>query len=341
MKMLKLKNTTLPLILLVGCALVSCKKLLPTDKDAFNRDARFTQTTYRPILGRTTVMSNNFDSQSSSLPLTFRIVAARNSEGIAAPELLKPFPVSVWKQAYDGSETSLAQIEAKRTIEQHPLFEIRKHSGEFILWKEATANLLKALPDSGYVFDVEVSNSGGRKYFNEMKLQPYRERPYEPNVMDPLTGNSTSGEINPLLVDNMIGAESNSKLNAGDIKISFHRKGDGNSLSFKFLDTLLQPIDPAKFKLTNWAKLVHGFNMNKTAEAVSYEVAYPIPCVALPTPYTTPDGRQAAVTFSYDRLGFGGVREVATMKFNFAIFQKGSWDIIIWFKKENPKFEND
>lgn len=321
--------------------MLACKKLLPTDKDAFNKEARFSQTTYRPVLGRTTVMSNNFDSQSSSLPLTFRIVGVRNSDGISAPELLKPFPVQVWKKAYDGSEQSLAEIEAKRTIEQHPLFEVRQHSGEFILWKEATSNLLKSLPDSGYVFDVEVSNSGGRKYFNNMILQPYRERPYEPNTIDALSGNSTGGTINPNLADNIVGTITNSKINTSDISILFHRKGDGNSLTFKFLDTLLKPMDPTKFKLTNWEKLVHGFNMKKTNDSVSYDVAYPIPLVALPTPYTTGDGRQATVRFSYDRLGYGGVREVATLSFNFAIYQKGSWDILIWFKKENPKFEND
>ena len=336
-----IKNISLSLIILVAGGMAACKKLLPTDKDAFNKEARFTQTTYRPVLGRTTVMTNNFDSQSSSLPLTFRIVGVRNSDGIFAPELLKPFPVQVWKQAYDGSEKTLAEIEAKRVVEQHPLFEIRQHSGEFILWKEATSNLLKALPDSGYVFDVEVSNSGGRKYYNNMILQPYRERPYEPNNIDPLSGNNTGVDIHPNLVVNMVGETTNSSLNTSDINISFHRKGDGNTLSFKFLDTLLQPINPEKFKLTNWEKLVHGFNLQKTNQAVTYDVAYPIPCVALPTPYTTADGKQASVTFSYDRLGYGGVREVTTMSFNFTIFQKGSWDIIIWFKKENPKFEND
>lgn len=333
-------NTFLTLtvaVLLLG----ACKKLLPTDKDAFNPDAGFTQTIYRPILGRTTVMSNNFDTQSSSLPLTFRIAAIRNSDGESAPEMLKPFDVLVWKKAYDGSEKSLAEIESKRTIEQHPLFEVRKHSGEFILWAEATSNIVKSLPDSGYVFDMEVSNSGGRKYYNNLRLQPYKERNYEPNSIDPLTGASTGGNISPLILDNFVGQVTGGTLNPSDVNISFNRKGDGNSLSFKFLDTLQKEINPDKFKLTNWSKLVHGFNMLKTTTSVTYDIAYPIPCVVLPTPYTTTDGKQAAVTFSYDRIGFGGYRQVATMNFNFSIFKKGSWEIVIWFKRENPKFEDD
>lgn len=342
--MFKNKINILLTVAIVALSLSACKKLLPTDKDAFNANAAFTQVVYYPILGRTTVMSNNFDTQSSSLPLTFRIAAIRNSDDETANELLKPFDVLVWKKAYDGSEKSLAEIEAKRTIEKHPLFEIRQHSGEFIMWAEATSNIVKSIPDSGYVFDVEVSNSGGRKYYNNLKLQPYKERDYEPNSIDPITGAATGGNINPLVLDNFVGKASGGTLSPSDVNISFHRKDDGSSLTFKFLDTLQKPINPGKFKLTNWSKLVHGFNMTPitaTSESVTYDVAYPIPCVAIPTPYTTLDGKQASVTFSYDRMGFGGVRQIATMKFNFSIFKKGSWDIVIWFKRDNPKFEDD
>lgn len=339
--MLKNKTNALLILLLATLLFGACKKLLPTDKDAFNAEAGFTQTIYQPILGRTTVMSNNFNSQGSSLPLTFKIVGIRNSDGMSANELLKSFPVSVWKKAYDGSEKTLAEIEGKRVVEEHPFFEIRQHSGELIMWSEATSNIVKSFPDSGYVFDVEVSNSGGRKYYNGLKLQPYKERAYEPNNINPLTGTSTGGNIFPTRIDNIVGEASSSFLNFGDVNISFHRKGDGNSLSFKFLDTLSNPIDPAKFKLTNWAKLIHGFNMKMTTAEVTYDVAYPIPCVFIPTPYTTADGRRASVNFLYDRMGFGGVRQVARLGFDFTIFQKGSWDIIIWFKTDNPKFTDD
>jgi len=324
---------------LIGTA--GCKKLLPSDTDAFNKEAGFKQTVYKPILGRTTLMGDNFNIESSSLPLTFKIVSMRNSDGLTSPELLKPFPVLVWKKAYDGSEKSLAEIESKRTLEQHTLFEIGEHSGEFIMWAEAKSNIVKALPDSGYVFDVEVSNGGGRKYFNNLVLQPQRELPYEPNRINPLTGANTGGNINPTVLSGVVAEQSGLPLTPNDVTILFNKVGEGNSLTFKFLDTLLKPIDPSKFKLTNWAKQVHGFNMKMTPTSVKYDVAYPIPLVQIPTPYTNPTGSRARALFSYDRLGFGGFRVEASIGFDFAIFEKGDWEIVIWFNKENPRFIND
>ncbi|TKC05144.1 DUF5007 domain-containing protein [Pedobacter frigoris] len=332
--------STIPLMMLLGL-LGACKKFLPTDRDTFNTQARFTQTIYKPVMGRTTVMGDNFDSQSSSLPLTFKIVNIRNSDGLSAPELIKPFDVLVWKKAYFGTEKSIAEIEAKRVIEKHPLFEIREHSGEFIMWAASNSSIIKALPDSGYTFDVEVTNNGGRRYFNNMQLQPYRERKYEPNSLDPTTGAGTNAAIRPNVINNMKGEITSSNLSSNDVNVYFNRIGDGNSITFRFLDTLSRPIDPAKFKLTDWPNLVHGFNMEKTSTYVKYDVAYPIPLVEIPTAYTTQDGRQARVKFSYDRLGFGGVKEVAEMSFNFSIYEKGAWEIVFWFNRDNPKFSNE
>lgn len=328
-------------LLFVLAIIGGCKKFLPTDRDTFNTEARFTQTIYKPVLGRTTVMGDNFDSQSSSLPLTFKIVNPRNSDGLLAPELIKPFDVLVWKKAYFGNEKSLEEIEAKRAIEKHPLFEIREHSGEFIMWAAANASNLNALPDSGYTFDVEVTNNGGRRYFNNLKLQAYRERAYEPNSFDPVSGASTNAPIRPTLISNIKGEKTSSNIGSNDVNVYFNRMGDGNSITFRFLDTLLRPIDPAKFKLTNWVGLVHGFNMEKTSTYVKYDVAYPIPLVEIPTAFTTVDGKQATVKFSYDRLGFGGVKELAEMSFNFSIYQKGAWEIVFWFNRDNPKFTNE
>jgi hypothetical protein len=63
--------------------------------------------------------------------------------------------------------------------------------------------MIKAQPDSGYVFDVEMSNSGGRKYFQNMRLMPLRERPYEPSNLDPVTGQGTSISVNPSGINNV------------------------------------------------------------------------------------------------------------------------------------------
>jgi hypothetical protein len=80
--------------------------------------------------------------------------------------------------------------------------------------------------------------------------------------------------------------------------------------------------------------------MNKTATFVKYDVAYPIPLTNWPTKYTTPDGSQALLTFKYNRIGFGGFRETASMTFNFNIYQEGDWEIIFYFHNETPKFED-
>lgn len=329
-----------PLILLIGL-LGACKKFLPTDRDTFNVEARFTQTVYMPVLGRTTLMSNNFDAQSSTLPLTFKIVNPRNSDGLIAPELIKPFDVLVWKKAYSGTEKSLAEIEGKRAIEKHPLFEIREHSGEFIMWAAANERILKSLPDSGYTFDVEVTNNGGRRYFNNMKLQPYKERSSEPNSKDPITGVDLNKQITPTAVIGIVGERTNTLLSPLDMNVYMKKVGEGNSLTFRFQDTVFNAINPNKFNLTNWKTLVHGFDMEKTDTYVKYKVAYPIPLVNIPTPYTTLDGRQATLSFAYERLGFGGIKEIAGFVFNFNIYQQGDWEIIFLFNRDNPRFENE
>ncbi|MBZ4188307.1 DUF5007 domain-containing protein [Niabella beijingensis] len=331
------------LLLLMGIGVQSCqKKYLPTDRDAFDLGASFSSMVYRPVLGRTTLFTDNFSDLNSSKPLNFRMLNIRTFDGSAAPELLKPFPATVWIKKYTGKETSLAEIEAKRKTEDHPLFEIRAHSGEFILWSSASSSLLRPMPDSGYVFDVEVSNNGGRKIIEGLKLQPYRERDYEPNNADPVTGNVVNEAVHPLSVSNIIGDSSGITLNAQDIDITFHRASfTGSSLTFKFLDDNNRLIDPARFNLTDWAKLLHGFNMQKTNTYIKYDVAYPIPLVEIPTSYTNGPGTMAHLNFGYERLGFGGIRQVSGLLFDFAIYSKGDWEIVIAFRKETPRFDND
>lgn len=328
---------SMALVMVLG----SCKKMLPVDRPAFSLESQFTQDLYQPVLGRTTLMTNNFNAEGSTLPLTFRIINVRTFNDEPAPELLKLFPVEVWKKPYTGEEKTLAEITAKRAMEDHPLFEIREHSGEFIMWNSATSDILKAQPDSGYLFDVEAFNDGGKRIFKNMKLRPFRERPYEPNNQNPITGANSNPAIKPAIVTDMITDSTGSNMSADDISIYFYRKGDGNSLTLRFLDKRLQPMDPDLFKDTKWNELLHGFNMQKTKDAVRYDVAFPIPLVEMPTRYTTFDGKQAKMIFAYSRQGFGNLRQDASFQINFAIYRKGDWEMVIWFNRENPKFIND
>lgn len=334
-------------VLLLASALVltACKKYLPEDRETIGIDSDFTQTLYQPVLGRTTLFSNNFYQGSTSFPADFKMVNPRRMNGDAAPELEDVFPVKVWKEAYTGTETSMAEIEKKRQTQYRKLFEIFPHSGQFTMWAEAASNFIRSQPDSGYLFDVELSNSGGRRYFRDLRLRPMKERPYEPSNLDPATGQSLSTGIFPSRIS-IKGQSRERYLSTGDVRVFIRKRtGDGtpaNTLRFMFLDTLYNPIDPAKFSGTDWGNLVHGFNPKMTATDVTYEVAYPIPLAAIRTRYTTPGfPERAAVTFTYPRLGFGGFRDDGMIGLDFAIYEPGDWEIVFAFINDNPKFDND
>ena len=123
--------------------------------------------------------------------------------------------------------------------------------------------------------------------------------------------------------------------------------GTGNSLRFKFLNKDSVAINPARFNETKWDQLVHGFNMERTNEYVKFEVAYPIPVARIPTRFTsggvanTNGGSTAHVEFVYSRKGFGGAREQGVISQEFAIYEKGDWEIVFHFKTVNPKFEDE
>lgn len=318
----------------------ACTKNLPDHRLSIAEDSKYSTTVFQPVLGRSTLYSQVFQYGNSSRPLDFKIVNMRRFNGEPAPELTEKYPVTVWKTPYRGTEKSLAEIEAKRTIENHPLFEIRPHSGDLIMWAEANSNMLVAQPDSGYIFDIEISNSGGRKYFQDMKLQPLRERPYEPSNLDPITGQGTEVSVNPTSV-NMVGERGQPLYPGSDVQVLLNKIGDGNSLTFKFVDSLSNPIDPNLFDKTEWDNLVHGFNMQKSDTEVRYDVAYPIPLTSYPTRYTTVSGEQAHVVFKFDRMAFGNVLQECFLAFNFNIYQKGDWEITFWFRRDKPKFDND
>lgn len=338
-------QTAIVLLLAVFMA-VSCRKFLPQERETVGADSQFTIETYQPVLGRTTFYTDNFFKGSTTYPSNFKIVNTRRRNGDPAPELTDVFPVMVWKKAYDGNETSLAEIEAKREKQYRPLFEISPHAGAFTVWAEARSAFIRSQPDSGYLFDVELSNSGGRRYYRNLKLMPLRERPFEPSNFNPATGQPLSNGVFPSSVTLIKGDSTNRYLSFYDVDVYIRKvvepgKTSGQTLTFKFLDKFYQPIDPAKFSTTDWSKVVHGFNVQKTATQVKYDVAFPLPAIELPTRYTTPDGRRARSRFSYSRIGFGGVREDAVLGLDFAIYEPGDWEIVFAFKNDNPKFRND
>ena len=351
------------LLLVIPCVLSGCKKWygVPEDKDFLSEQAGYTTTTFAPVIGRLTLYSGIFNTDNSSQPLSYKIVNVRANDGTIDPatnrsgtptnDLSQLVQTPVWTAAYNGLEASVAEIEAKRHLENHPLLEARG-GGQFIVWPSATNTLVPRFALSatslGYLFDVEVSNTGGTRTMKDLAINPLRERPYEPSNRDTYTGIQTDS-ILPSVLTGMLGVNTRTALanNTGNHGISssvwvrFKRTGNGNSLTFKFLDPSGNPISPALFNNTQWATLVHGFNMQMTSQYVRYDVAYPIPLVTLPTKYTTADGSQATVLFSYTRLGFNGIRETGKMGLNFNIFRQGDWEIDFQFRTEIPRFQDE
>jgi len=262
----------------------------------------------------------------------------------------------------------LAEIEAKRKIENRPMVELR-NSGELIMWYTATKDIIKpadsvVYPQNIRYFDVKIANSGGSRIIKNLQIIPYVDVPYEPsddyNTITGLPNTTTPGgkarRFNYPNVSGIRGATTNTYMNGRDattgLVYMYIRKytGDGangSSLRFKFLDKDSATIDPAKFADTKFNQLVHGFNMVKTKDYVKFDVAYPIPLARVPSIYTAggissiDGGNEAYVEFSYSRLGFGNVRETGKVSTNFKIYEKGDWEIVFHFKTVNPKFEND
>lgn len=345
-----MKNSTyIGLFILSITVLVAagCQKFLPQDRESISGEALFVATSFEPVLGRTTLYTKIFSNpnQGTSYPVEFKIVNMRKFNGDPAPELTDIFPVQVWKQAYTGEEKTLQEIEEKRVFENRPLFEVRKHSGDVVLWAEARSAFIAAQPDSGYVFDIELQNTGGRRYFRNMRLKPYRERAFEPTTINAVTGQSVNNRLSPSIVSGITGAKTNERIGGGDVHVFIRRAATpttgGNTLKFIFLDTLFKPMNPQLFDETQWDNLVHGFNKTFTDTSVVYNMAYPIPATELPTRYTTVDGTRAVVEFKFSRLAFGGLRQEGIIGLNFAIYEKGDWEIVFAFVRDNPKFEDD
>ena len=327
---------------------ISCMdNYLPESLDSFDKDAAFSETQYTPRLGRTSVVSQNFNPGNSTLPMTFTITSITHADGSPAPELTDFFPVRVWKTPYLGTETTLAEIEAKRTYENRQLFQVREHSGEMVLWENAVSSFVKCSPDEGYVFDVHAENSGGYKDYTGLKLKPEREMDYEPNTTDD-NGFVTEDYVHPTDVSMMFkegGAGGYATMQPEDVQIYFRRNYDNtdkeNTLTFRFLKQDYTPLNPANFKQTKWAELLHGFDMEMTDEYVRYKVAYPIPLNTIKTKYTNAAGDMAHIQFKYDRIYWNNYRITATMDFEFAIYKEGHWEIVFVFAGGNPEFRDN
>jgi len=343
---------------------VSCKELydLPSESEYLSPNINYANRTLEPIIGRTTQLAQpNLDN--STQPMEFEIVNARYGDGRPVTDIFQVQPVKVWIADYDGEETSLEEIEAKRRIEERPIFEVTP-SGKFIFWGSSTNALVEPRPSDTVLlvqdirhFDLKVTNAGGTTILKDFQLIPWLERPYDPaDDINPYTGDVAPDPEDPRhplkrnyirpSLSNVVGAESdrdlgvdNDRLNNVVAYIKPFEGGNGHNLRFVFWGPDSTVINPAHFNETVWDELVHGFNRVHTDEYVQYDVAYPIPLAAVQTDYTS--GLFARTNFSYSRIGFNDALTIANIGLNFRIYREGDWQIIFHFRNELPKFEDE
>lgn len=355
------------LVLLVPVVLSGCKKLynLPDDKDYLSNNVNYSNKVLEPILGRNNLIGG-FNADNSTAPFTFEIVNARFGDGRPVTDIFQTAPTYVWTAPYTGLEKSLAEIEAKRKIETHKLFEMRS-SGEFIFWASTNNQLITPRPTDSTnfaqdtrFFDLKVKNTGGERLIKDFQIRPWRERPYEPaDDVNLYSGLPAPDPNNPFdkryknyirpYLNNVISATTNEDINKENKNLKVNNVviyirpftgGNGHSLRIKVLNKDSVEINPAAFNETAWDKMIHGFNMQKTEKYVQYDVAYPIPLVEIPTFYA-PGGTRAKINLSYSRGSFGGGRTFANFGVEFAIYRAGDWEVVFHFRNENPKFASE
>lgn len=329
-------------------------KYLPDEKDAFDRDVTFTRTSFDPVMGHTTFYTDICNTSNSTLPLTFEITDIMHTDGTPAPELEEYYPVRVWKKPYLGTEKSIAEIDAKRGTEYRRLFDVVKHSGEIVMWSEANSEILRCQPDSGYVFNMKISNSGGFKVIKRMRLMPKREVDFEPSIYDSETGLAVAEYVSPetsamVYKDRQSSSGGNHSsvsysIEPEDIHVYFRENKDrlenNTTLSISFYGPSWECLDPRRFNETNWKNLFQaGFLRYIDDKEVFYDMVYPLPLYTGSSTYTDTKGEKARVKFTTSYM-FGissTFRRRASFVFDFAIYKESHWEMLIHFAKGEPR----
>ncbi|HWZ35955.1 MAG TPA: DUF5007 domain-containing protein [Mucilaginibacter sp.] len=306
-----------------------CKKLynLPDEKQYLSTNADYTQKVFDQnsvILGRTNILGggNIFNADNSTFPMTFTIRNPRFGDGRDASDMLAVKPTLVWTQEYTGKETSLAQIEAKRHLENHPMLETRGN-GDLVLWYTANKNNIKpadsiVYPQDQRFFDVKITNSGGSRTITNLTMYPGIDQPYYPtadyNKITGLPNTTTPGGHTlvynyPDALSGIRGETTNQYMtdphnaNTGLVYLYIRKFTDkpgdstntaaiGHRLRIKVLNKDSVAIPPIKWNTTKWQDQIHGFKKDGTPGGdvygayVEYNVAYPIPLAKIPTKFT-------------------------------------------------------
>ncbi|NLR57324.1 DUF5007 domain-containing protein [Chitinophaga polysaccharea] len=325
----------------------SCyKAMLPKEKAHFSNNCNFDGDTYVAYFGRANVSYGKFNPDYSTQPLTFELQNIQRPDGAQAPEFKQEVNTWQWKTYYSGTEKSVDEINAKRIQVKRPLMDLQANSGNLVFWSTDTTVLKPGI----YTFDILVKNEGGQKLFQKRKLDLRRPRPYEPYEWDAVTGLPLAADQGGIIHPSVSGIKDqlNNELKAENINVYFRKTGTAkNTISFKFFDKDSLPIRLPAFNITKWdslayrsntidARVYFGFNRKMTADStvVTWDIPNPFPVLA-----DVGIDEKASINFSYERISYG-VRTQASLGLTFALFEAGSWDVIIKFNV-NPRFSND
>ncbi len=324
------------------------KDTLPKEKDHLSKDMNYTVDNFIANLGRSNVFINIFNADYSTQPLDFAIENVRDAAKKPTDVLQQMVDTRQWKSYYSGDEKTITDIESKQQIVKRPVFDIRPHSGELIIWN-TDSNTVRY---GKYYFDVRVKNKAGERVFTNMVLDLRRPKPYDPYEFDDLTGirkDVTQGGI--IRPTEMSGVVDNLRrdLPKDSMNIYFVKTGAAkNTVTFRFVDKDSVAIPLTRFNNMRWDSLFYqskmtgtairfGFNrkMNKDSTAVTYDITSPFPTLA-----DVSSGQdQATIRFPYSRIAYGR-RTNAVIGLTFSIFEPGEWTVVFKFRL-NPKFEDD
>lgn len=110
----------------------------------------------------------DFNTSTSTLPLSFEIVAIREASGHSISALNQKVPVVVYKQAIVGNETP-AELKLKTDTVMTPAVNVNQHTGrlEFLEGNK--------IPAGEYHFDIKVSNTSGSKLIKDALVVAFSE----------------------------------------------------------------------------------------------------------------------------------------------------------------------
>ncbi|MRG44323.1 DUF5007 domain-containing protein [Chitinophaga sp. SYP-B3965] len=340
------------LIVWCGAALLTVtgcyKDTLPQEKDYMSKDMNFKKETFVANLGRMNLFVDIFNADYSTQPMQFALQSPRTGDKTPAPVLLEEVDTKQWKQPYSGTETSIAEIEAKRITVRRPILDLNKQNGQLVVWPTDSTKVRYGK----YFFDVLVKNGAGERLFPGLMLDYRRPRPYEPYEFDDLTGirkaDNAGGIIRPTVLTGHKDAQG-IDLKPENVRVYFIKTGNAsNKLTFKFVNKDSVTIPISTFNIQRWDSLFYaskmtdrnikfGFNrvIPKDSTKVTYDITNPFPVLA----EAFAGDELAEYIFTFSRVSYG-YRVTGRIGMKFSIHEPGEWTVVFRYLV-NPKFGDD